>query len=264
MASSDSDPASAAPASRADRPVIGVTTYLEQARTGVWDVRASFLPATYLHAVTEAGGIPVLLPPQPCNDGQAAAALARLDALILTGGADVDPGLYGQEPHPATGAPRHDRDAWELALLAAARASGLPLLAICRGMQLVAAAGGGTLRQHLPDEVGDERYQPGAGIYGSGEIDVDADSRLAGIVGTERHGVPVYHHQGVDRVPDGMRVTARTADGVIQALEPTTDGTFCVAVQWHPEEQREDRRLFAALVAAAAAHRDAPTQEDTP
>lgn len=244
--------------SASDRPLIGVTTYLEQAQTGVWDVRASFLPQTYLDAVTEAGGIPVLLPPQACDDDQARTALARLDGLILAGGADVDPRRYGAEPHERTGAPREDRDAWELALLEAARELGTPLLAICRGLQLMNVALGGTLVQHLPETLGSERYQPGAGIYGSGEIDVDPDSRLAGIVGTERQSVPVYHHQGVDRVADGARVTARTADGVVQALEVDAASGYCMAVQWHPEEQRQDRRLFTSLVAAATAFRDAP------
>lgn len=246
------------------RPLIGVTTYLEQAQTGVWDVRASFLPQTYLDAVTEAGGIPVLLAPQPCADGQARTVLERLDGLILSGGADVDPRLYGAEPHERTGAPREDRDAWEIALFEAARELAIPVLGICRGLQVINVALGGTLIQHLPDVVGSEAYQPGPAIYGSGEIDVDPDSRLASILGTERQSVPVYHHQGLDRVGEGARVTARTTDGVIQALELSEledAGCYALAVQWHPEEQRQDRRLFTSLVAAAAAHRDAPRKE---
>lgn len=245
------------------RPLIGVSTYLEQVQTGVWDLRAVFLPETYLDAVTDAGGIPVLLPPQPCDDAQARAAIERLDGLLVTGGADVDPALYGQDAHESTGAPRTDRDAWELALLDSARGMGMPVLAICRGHQLLNVARGGTLIQHLPDTVGDERYQPGAGVFGSGEIDIDPDSRLAGILGTERQSVPVYHHQGVDRVAPGARVTAQTADGVIQALE-FDDGAFCLGVQWHPEEQPEDRRLFASFIAAAAAFRDAPDEVAAP
>lgn len=263
MASSGSEREAAVP----PRPLIGVTTYLEQARTGVWDLPASFLPRTYLDAVTDAGGIPVLLPPQPADDGQAREVLARLDGLILSGGADVDPRLYGAAPHPRTGAPREDRDAWEIALFAASQDLGTPLLAICRGLQLVVAARGGTLLQHLPDVVGSEAYQPGAGVFGSGEIDIAAGTGLARILGEERQSVPVYHHQGVDRLGEGMQVTARTADGVIQALELDghgTDGAYRLAVQWHPEEQARDRRLFTSLVAAAAAFRDTPTDRLDP
>lgn len=251
--------------SAADRPLIGVSTYLEPARSGVWDTRASFLPVSYLDAVLEADAIPVLLPPQPCAEGQARAAVERLDALILTGGADVDPRLYGAEPHERTGAPREDRDAWETALFEAATELGMPVLGICRGLQLINVHLGGTLIQHLPDVVGSEAYQPAPAVFGSGTIDVDPDSRLAGILGTERRSVPVYHHQGTDQVASGLRVTARTADGVIQALEPALpedgagDGAgsaYLMTVQWHPEEERADRRLFTSLADAARTFRD--------
>ena len=240
----------------ADRPLIGVSTYLEQAQTGVWDVRASFLPHTYLDAVTEAGGIPILLPPQPCDEGQADLALARLDGLILSGGADVDPRLYGQDPHERTGSPREDRDAWEIALFRAARKRGMPLLGICRGLQVINTDLGGTLIQHLPDVVRSEKYQPGPGVYGTGTIDIAPGSRLCDLLGDERQSVPVYHHQGIDRVADGATVTAVTDDGVIQAIEFDDTARYSLAVQWHPEEQREDRRLLTALVHAAIDYRD--------
>lgn len=247
MASNDSDRA----------PLIGVTTYLERAQTGVWDVPASFLPKVYLDAVTDAGGIAVLLPPQPVSPEIARAVLAALDGLIVSGGADVDPARYGQSPHPRTGAPRTDRDAWEDALLTEAIAGELPFLGICRGAQLLNVALGGTLVQHLPDVVGTERYQPGPAVFGEGEVTVERGSRLAALVGGEAAPtLPVhfYHHQALDQVADGLTVTARSADGVIEAVELETV-PFGLAVQWHPEENAADRRLFAGLVDAARTYR---------
>jgi putative glutamine amidotransferase len=249
-------PATDAPVSSA--PLIGVTTYLEQAQTGVWDVPASFLPKVYLDAVTDAGGIAVLLPPQPVTRAVAASVLARLDGLIVSGGADVDPGLYGQAAHPRTGRPRTDRDAWEEALLTAAIDAGLPFLGICRGAQLLNVTLGGTLVQHLPDLVGDDSFQPGEGVFGPKTVSIDADSRLAAVLrqDDDELDVHVYHHQSIDRVAEGLVVTARTEEGVIEAVElPSVP--FGLAVQWHPEEETADRRLFAGLVDAARRHRDA-------
>lgn len=251
-------PATDPPVSSA--PLIGITTYLEQAQTGVWDVPASFLPKVYLDAVTDAGGIAVLLPPQPVTRAVAASVLARLDGLIVSGGADVDPGLYGQVAHPRTGRPRTDRDAWEEALLTAAIDAELPFLGICRGAQLLNVALGGTLVQHLPDLVGDDSFQPGEGVFGPKTVAIDADSRLAALLrqDDDELDVHVYHHQSIDRIADGLVVTARTEEGVIEAVElPTVP--FGLAVQWHPEEETADRRLFAGLVDAARRHRDAGT-----
>ena len=244
------------PVPAASAPLIGVTTYLEQAQTGVWDVPASFLPKVYLDAVTDAGGIAVLLPPQPASRGIARTVVGALDGLIVAGGADVDPARYGQEPHPRTGAPRTDRDAWEDALLAEAIAIELPFLGICRGVQVLNVALGGTLHQHLPDVVGSERYQPSPAVFGSGEVTVEPDSRLAALLGPDSGTLPVhyYHHQALDAVADGLTVTARSEDGVIEAVE--LDGVpFGLGVQWHPEEDAADRRLFAGLVDAARTHR---------
>ena len=257
-ASDPNVPATDPPVSSA--PLIGITTYLEQAQTGVWDVPASFLPKVYLDAVTDAGGIAVLLPPQPVTRAVAASVLARLDGLIVSGGADVDPGLYGQVAHPRTGRPRTDRDAWEEALLTAAIDAELPFLGICRGAQLLNVALGGTLVQHLPDLVGDDSFQPGEGVFGPKTVAIDADSRLAALLrqDDDELDVHVYHLQSIDRVADGLVVTARTEEGVIEAVElPTVP--FGLAVQWHPEEETADRRLFAGLVDAARRHRDAGT-----
>ena len=245
-----------APGPAASTPLIGVTTYLEQSQTGVWDVRASFLPKVYIDAVTDAGGIAVLLPPQPADDAVARAVLGALDGLIVSGGADVDPRRYGQAPHERTGAPRADRDEWEDLLLTAAVELELPFLGICRGAQMLNVALGGTLVQHLPDVVGSDAYQPAPSVFGETEATVEPGSKLAAVLGDAGAPLPihVYHHQALDEVAPGLRVTARTDDGVIEAVELDTV-PFGLGVQWHPEENAADRRLFAGLVEAARTHR---------
>lgn len=238
----------------ASKPIIGLTSYRQQAQTGVWDVEASFLPAVYLDAVTAAGGIAVLLPPQPADDDAVDAVLDRIDGLIVTGGRDVQPERYGQERHPETDAPTPYRDDWEDALLTRAIQRELPFLGICRGMQVLNVNRGGSLVQHLPDVVGSTRYNAGNGVFTVNEVEIDADSTVGALVG-ETLPVKSYHHQAVDAVGDGLRVTARSDDGTIQAVE--LEGVpFGVAVQWHPEEDAaEDARLFAGLVAAARSSR---------
>ncbi|GHF16087.1 gamma-glutamyl-gamma-aminobutyrate hydrolase family protein [Pseudolysinimonas yzui] len=232
------------------RPVIGLTTYKQRAQTGVWDVTAAFLPAVYFEAVQRAGGIPVLLPPQPVDAEIVGRVLDGLDGLIVTGGADVDPARYGQDAAPETDKPHLERDAWEDALLSAAIDRELPFLGICRGMQVLNVNRGGSLHQHLPDLVGNDRYRIGKGQFATNEVVVEPGSELDALVGAK---LPVksYHHQAVDTVGDGLRVTARTDDGIVQAVE--LEGVpFGVAVQWHPEEDAaEDARLFAGLVDAA-------------
>lgn len=234
----------------AAKPLIGLTTYKQRAQTGVWDVTAAFLPAVYFEAVQRAGGIPVLLPPQPVVDGVVARLLDGLDGLIITGGADVDPARYGQLPAPETDRPQLERDAWEDALLTEAIERGLPFLGICRGMQLVNVNRGGTLHQHLPAVVGDDRFRIGNGEFATNEVATEPGSELDALVGA-RLPVKSYHHQGVDAVGAGLRVTARSAEGLVQAVE--LEGVpFGIAVQWHPEEDAaEDARLFAGLVDAA-------------
>jgi putative glutamine amidotransferase len=235
------------------RPVIGLTTYLEQAKQGVWDVRAAFLPEQYFTAVTRSGGIAVLLPPQSSPEEAAAAVLDGIDGLILTGGLDVQPELYGAERHPLTDPPRPDRDAWELALFAEAERRGMPVLAICRGLQLVNVARGGTLHQHLPDAIGSgERYRIGGGIFAENVVGVDGGTVLAGMLGPGPYTVHSYHHQGIERLGDGLVAVAATDDGLVQAFESTGDG-YVVGVQWHPEENADDTRLFGGLVAEASA-----------
>ena len=257
MASKDSDAndtaakdsaATGSPSQR--KPVIGLTTYLEQAQQGVWDVRASFLPHAYFDAVNRAGGIAVLLPPQPVDAEIADRVLDGLDGLIITGGKDVDPARYGQQRHETTDEPRRDRDAWEDALLTAAIARELPFLGICRGMQVLNVALGGTLHQHLPDVIGSDRYNRGGGNYSENAVAVDDGTVLSETLGTPSLTVNSYHHQSIDRVADGVTVSARSDDGVIQAVE-LDSVPFGVGVQWSAEEDHDDIRLFEGLVDAA-------------
>jgi putative glutamine amidotransferase len=231
------------------RPVLGTTTYLEQVQTGIWDVRASFLPHIYLEGVTRAGGIAVLLPPQPVDDEIAARVLDGLDGLVITGGKDVDPARYGQAAHPMTDEPRTDRDAWEFALLAGALRRGMPVLGICRGAQLLNVALGGTLHQHLPDVLGHSRHQAGNAVFSTSTVRTVPGTRLASLIG-EASDEQCYHHQAIDAVGDGLVVSARDPDGVIEAIELPA-ASFVVAVQWHPEERLNDLRLFAGAVDAA-------------
>ncbi|WP_124706647.1 gamma-glutamyl-gamma-aminobutyrate hydrolase family protein [Gordonia insulae] len=231
------------------KPVVGLTTYLEQSRTGVWDVRASFLPQVYFDGVARSGGIAVLLPPQPVDASVAERVVDGLDALVLTGGVDVNPASYRQEPHPETDRPRTDRDAWEFALLDAALRRGLPILGICRGIQVLNVALGGTLHQHLPDIVGHSRHRAGNAIFSPTEIQIAPGTRLASLLG-DHVDAQCYHHQSVDRVADGLIVSAHDADGLVEAVELPGDD-FVLGVQWHPEERLDDLRLFAAVVDAA-------------
>ncbi|TDO17593.1 putative glutamine amidotransferase [Mycobacterium sp. BK086] len=235
--------------SASKRPVIGLTTYLQQAKSGIWDVPASFLPGIYLEGVSLAGGIATLLPPQPVDEEIANQILDGIDGLIITGGRDVDPAAYSHDPHPTTDKPDRGRDAWEFALVAAALRRHLPILGICRGAQVLNVALGGTLHQHLPDIVGHTRHQQGNAVFSTSSISTVAGSRLAGLVG-ESTKAQCYHHQAIDRLGDGLMISALDDDGVIEGVEiPGQD--FVLAVQWHPEETLDDLRLFAGLVEAA-------------
>jgi putative glutamine amidotransferase len=235
-------------ASRSGRPVIGISTYRETARWGVWETRADLLHAQYADAVLAAGGVPVLLPPAAGTEDVARTVVARIDALVISGGADVDPGRYGAEPHRRTTGWREDRDAWETALITAADEIGLPTLGVCRGMQLMAVAAGGSLHQHTPDLVGHEEHNPGADSFGTTQVRTAEGSRLQSVLG-DRAEVGCHHHQSVDSHP-GFDPVAWAPDGSLEAME-RPGGRFCLAVQWHPEVGT-DHTLFAALVAAAS------------
>jgi putative glutamine amidotransferase len=228
-------------------PVIGVTAGELVASYGVWKERASVVPADYIHWVGRAGAVPVILSPVP---GAAAAMAERLDGILLTGGVDMDPATFGAEPHAKAQRPDAERDQFELDLLDAATHRGLPVLAICRGIQVVNVWRGGTLHQHLPDVGAHPDHLATPGAYGSHRVRVDPVSHLGGILGRDELDVPTHHHQAVDRLGEGLVATAWADDGIVEGLEdPERD--YLVAVQWHPE-MGDDPSLFESLVAAAA------------
>jgi len=237
---------------RKGAPLIGVSAYCELARWGVWEREAVVLPRRYADAVTAAGGIPVLLPPEP-GIGD---AVARLDGLMLSGGGDIDPARYGAEPSVHLTSVRGERDAAEFALLDAAMSLRLPVLGICRGMQVINVARGGSLHQHVPEVVGHDGHAPVPGAFGEHEVRVAPGSRLSTILGPDAGPAittPTHHHQAVDHLGRGLTATAWAADGTIEAFEADGGSQFVVAVQWHPEAG-DDPSLFRALVAAARAH----------
>jgi putative glutamine amidotransferase len=227
-------------------PVIGITTYLERSRFGLWDTPAAVLARTYLDSVAEAGGVPVLLPPV----GHVTADLvSRVDGLVIAGGADVDPVHYGAERVSATGPARPDRDFAEHVLIEAALANGVPLLGVCRGMQLLNVVLGGTLHQHVPVVFGNTDHLPEPGTFGRVTVKTAPGSRINTIVGSEVD-VACHHHQAVDLLAPGLVAVAWAGDGVVEAVE-LAGPDFALGVQWHPEEDGVDRRLFQALVEAA-------------
>jgi anthranilate synthase component 2/putative glutamine amidotransferase len=226
-------------------PVIGITGYVEQAKYTVWDAKIALLPYTYIDHVVRAGGQPVILPPA----GDLAPLAGRLDGLILAGGGDIDPVRYGEDPHEKTAYIREFRDDAEFALVDAAVAARLPMLAICRGLEVLNVARGGTLHQHLPDIVGTNDHSPALGRYGRLAAHLIPGTRLAKIFERDDVDGAHYHHQAINRLGDGLTVAARSSDGVIEAVE-LDDHPFCLAVQWHPEMD-DDNLLFEALVSAA-------------
>ena len=233
------------------RPVVGVTTYVERARQGVWDVPAAYLQYQYVELVTRAGGVAVLLPPPGpgADDGAAADVLDRVDALVLAGGRDVDARRYDAEPHASADQPATDRDDWELALTTAALERGTPLLGICRGAQVLTVALGGTLVQHVPDLPAARTHKGGPGEFASHTVRTVEGSRVAAALGPDAT-VHCYHHQAVERLPEGLRATAHAEDGIVEGVELDGDG-FVVGVQWHPEQTLDDLRLVQSLVQAA-------------
>ena len=212
----------------------------------------AFCPRSTFKGVTAAGGVAVLLPPQPVDADIAERVLDSLDGLLITGGNDVDPAAYGQQPHPSTDKPAQHRDAWEFALLRAALARQLPVLGICRGAQVLNVALGGTLHQHLPDVIGHSGHRAGNAVFTTLPVRTVPGTQLAALVG-ESVDARCYHHQAIAELGDGLVVSGWDADGVIEALELPGNG-FVLAVQWHPEESLDDLRLFSAIVEAARAY----------
>jgi gamma-glutamyl-gamma-aminobutyrate hydrolase PuuD len=232
--------------------VIGITAYAEPAvRWGVWEVPAAVIPLAYVRQVEAAGGRPLLVPPSLEGIEE---TLDVLDGLLFSGGSDLDPAEYGQEAHPETNGIRPERDQAELALLRAALERDLPLLAVCRGSQVLNVARGGDLVQHLPEVVGDEKHKHTPGEFADHEVDVKEGTLLGGLLG-ERAPVKSHHHQGFGRVGDGLVEAAWAEDGTLEAVEDP-GRRFAVGVLWHPAEG-DDAALFHALVAEARAYRDA-------
>ncbi|MFJ3138478.1 gamma-glutamyl-gamma-aminobutyrate hydrolase family protein [Streptomyces sp. NPDC086843] len=223
------------------RPLIGISTYAEPGvRWGAWQLDAALLPAGYPRLVQRAGGLAVMLPPDAPEHAEA--AVARLDGLVVAGGPDVEPVRYGAEPDPRTGPPARARDAWELALIRAALDRRVPLLGICRGMQLLNVALGGTLVQHI------DGHAEVPGTFGRHPVKPVPGTRYADAV-PEETSVPTYHHQAVDRLGTGLIPSAYAEDGTVEAVE-RPDGHWVVGVQWHPE-MGEDLRVVRALLTAA-------------
>ena len=231
------------------RPVIGITSYAQDARWGVWHLPAALVPLAYVDAVERAGGRALVVPPAEEDIEQ---TLDALDGIVFSGGADVDPAHYGAEAHPETDSPQLRRDAGELALLEAALERDLPTLAICRGFQLLNVARGGDLVQHLPEMTGNDAHKQVPGEFAVHPVEVRAGSRLAGIVGSASD-VTSHHHQALGRVGDGLVESAWAADGTLEAVEDPSL-RFAVGVQWHPEAG-EDAALFEALVEQAREYR---------
>ncbi|MET7292712.1 gamma-glutamyl-gamma-aminobutyrate hydrolase family protein [Streptomyces griseoloalbus] len=234
----------------AARPLIGISTYAESGvRWGVWRLDAALLPAGYPRLVQRAGGLAAMLPPDAPE--LAAPTVARLDGLVVAGGPDVEPVHYGAEPDPRTGPPARARDAWELALIRAALDRRIPLLGICRGMQLLNVALGGTLVQHI------DGHAEVPGVFGRHPVKPVPGTRY-GALAPEQTSVPTYHHQAVDRLGEGLIPSAHAEDGTVEAIELSTSG-WAVGVQWHPEMD-DDLRVTRALVAAARTRPAAPTE----
>jgi putative glutamine amidotransferase len=240
------------PTEGAARPLIGLTTYLEAAGTdGCGRVEAAFLPQKYMEPIIAAGGVPLLLPPQPVTAPAVERLVSTIDGLLIPGGWDVDPSLYGQERHAETDQPRTGRDAWEQALILEAIRQDVPLFGICRGEQLLNVTLGGTLHQHLPDVIGSAHYQAGGHRFNTIPVEIRPGSTLGGLLGPAADDVPVSHHQAVDKLGRGLMATAWSPEQVVEAIEHP-GLTFCVGVQWHPEQIAGEEVLFQAFVDAAA------------
>jgi putative glutamine amidotransferase len=235
--------------------MIGVGAAREPASWAVWELPAALVASNYLEAIETAGGIPLLVPPSEIVRRHPDVVLERVDGLLLVGGPDLDPATYGASPSPGIEETMPARDAPEIALVRRARDLGIPVLGICRGMQIINVAFGGSLAQHLPSQVGHEEHRRQLGSFHGNEHEVcfARSSTVARIEGGERIVVHSHHHQAVESVGEGLEITGRAHDGVAEALEgmAEADGEYLVGVQWHPEAD-PDSRVIASLVRAAA------------
>jgi putative glutamine amidotransferase len=234
----------------ASKPVIGITTYLTAARFGVWEEDAALVPAAYVRAVEAAGGRALLVPPSVDGIPE---TLDALDGLLFSGGSDLDPELYGQDAHAETKDMVPERDSAEIALLRSALERDMPVLAVCRGSQVLNVALGGDLVQHLPDVVGDEKHKHTPGVFADHDVDVLPGTRVQQILG-DRAPVKSHHHQGYGRLGRGLQEAARAEDGTVEAVEDPSR-RFALGVLWHPEAG-EDFALFEALVGEASRYHE--------
>jgi putative glutamine amidotransferase len=230
-------------------PLVGITTYIVPARFSSWDLESALVPAAYVRAVEAAGGRALLVPP---SENAIDETLDAIDALVFSGGSDLDPELYGQEMHPETKGVMAERDRAELALLERALERDMPVLAICRGSQVLNVALGGDLVQHLPDVVGDETHKHTPGVFGDHDVELRPASKVQRILG-DRAPVKSHHHQGFGRLGEGLVESAWAEDGTVEAVEDDSR-RFAVGVLWHPEAG-EDAALFEALVEEAHEYR---------
>ncbi len=236
------------------KPLIGITSYVQEAAWGHWLLPAALVPLSYVRAVELAGGRPLVVP--PAHDA-VEETISALDGLVLSGGADIDPARYGRDRHPAT-AVDGERDEAEAALLEAALARGVPVLGVCRGMQMLNVLRGGTLHQHLPELVGHDGHRQARGVFSEHDVKLARGSRSEAAVG-ERTRVKSTHHQALERLGDGLEAVGWAEDGTVEAIEDRRS-PFAVGVLWHPEEGEGDR-LFEALVEEARRFRTARVRE---
>ena len=232
------------------RPVIGITSYAEEVTWGAWVEEAALVPLSYVRAIERAGGRPLVIPP---SEGTIEETLSVLDGILFSGGSDLDPQLYDAEAHPETQGVHEARDRAEMALLSAALERDMPVLAVCRGSQVLNVARGGDLVQHLPEVLGHEEHKHTPGKYSDHDVTLEPDTRVGGLLG-DRAPVKSHHHQGFGRIGEGLREAGYAEDGTVEALEDPTK-RFAVGVLWHPEEG-EDMALFEALVEQAAQYRE--------
>lgn len=231
-------------------PAIGICAAVEQARWSHWDDRVALTPWAYVEAVQRAGGLPLILPPDDEAAEKPDPLLDRIDALVLAGGADVDPASYGAAPHERTGATRPERDRFELGLAHRAIERGIPVLGICRGAQMLNVACGGTLHQHLPEIVGDDRHLEAPGTFSEHEVELEQGSLAARAAGATRIHVKSHHHQGVAELGEGLAASGHSLpDGIVEAVE-SSDRDFVLGVLWHPEVDQRSK-IIAALIGAA-------------
>jgi putative glutamine amidotransferase len=232
------------------KPVVGITSYAEEVTWGAWVEEAALVPLAYVRAIERAGGRPLVVPP---TEDAIEETLAVLDGILFSGGSDLDPQLYDAKAHPETQGVHEARDRAEMALLTAALERDMPVLAVCRGSQVLNVARGGDLVQHLPEVLGHEDHKHTPGQYSDHDVTLESDTRVGEILG-DRAPVKSHHHQGFGRIGEGLREAGYAEDGTVEALEDPSK-RFAVGVLWHPEEG-EDMALFEALVEQAAQYRE--------